>query len=524
MDCPKDIAVVGAGYWGKNLVHNFYKLGRLKTICDTSPQRQEEFADKYPQIKIESSFDQVLKDTEIRGVVIATPAETHFALAKIALECNKDVFVEKPLCLNPEEGQQLCHISQQKNKILMVGHLLHYHPAIKKIKEMVLKGKVGKIHHIYSNRLNLGIFRSEENVMWSFAPHDISVILSFINSLPKRVMAVGTDALRKNLYDTVHLKMELEENLYGSIFVSWLHPFKEQRMVIAGDRGILVFEDTKKEDKLLYYSEPVQWDGTKPYQNRKEPQVIAIDDAEPLKEECKSFLKAVDKRIQPLTNGEEGLRVLKVLCAAQHSLEKKEEWIKLEEIDKHYFAHPTAVIDEGCKIGADTKIWHFSHIMSGAEVGENCNIGQNVVISPGVKLSKNVKIQNNVSVYTGVICEDDVFLGPSMVFTNIKKPRSCMNRRDQYVSTLVKKGATIGANATVVCGITIGEYALIGAGAVVTKNVPAHAVVYGNPAKVKGWVCKCGNAMVKGKQVKLECNKCGFNSNYIDALKTPNLK
>jgi UDP-2-acetamido-3-amino-2,3-dideoxy-glucuronate N-acetyltransferase len=164
-------------------------------------------------------------------------------------------------------------------------------------------------------------------------------------------------------------------------------------------------------------------------------------------------------------------------------------------VQKEYFAHETAVIDEGCKIGKGTKIWHFTHIMSDAVIGENCNIGQNVVISPEVVLGNNVKIQNNVSIYTGVICENDVFLGPSMVFTNIVNPRSAIIRKHEYAKTLVKKGASIGANATIVCGHDIGEFAFIGAGAVVTKNVPAYALVVGNPAKQTGWMSEFGHRL-----------------------------
>ncbi len=160
-----------------------------------------------------------------------------------------------------------------------------------------------------------------------------------------------------------------------------------------------------------------------------------------------------------------------------------------------YFAHETTVIDEGCQIGKGTKIWHFSHVMPDCTIGENCNIGQNVVVSPDVVLGNNVKVQNNVSIYTGVICEDDVFLGPSMVFTNVTNPRSAVIRRGKYEKTLVKKGATIGANATIVCGHTIGEYAFIGAGAVVTKDVPAYALLVGNPAKQKGWMSEHGHKL-----------------------------
>jgi UDP-2-acetamido-3-amino-2,3-dideoxy-glucuronate N-acetyltransferase len=164
-------------------------------------------------------------------------------------------------------------------------------------------------------------------------------------------------------------------------------------------------------------------------------------------------------------------------------------------MEKEYFAHETAVIDEGCKIGQGTKIWHFSHIMTGSEIGEKCNIGQNVVISPGVKLGRNVKVQNNVSVYTGVICEDDVFLGPSMVFTNIVNPRSAVIRKDSYVSTIVEKGATIGANSTIVCGNKIGAFSFIGAGAVVTRDVKPYALVMGNPARQTGWMSEYGHKL-----------------------------
>jgi UDP-2-acetamido-3-amino-2,3-dideoxy-glucuronate N-acetyltransferase len=176
-----------------------------------------------------------------------------------------------------------------------------------------------------------------------------------------------------------------------------------------------------------------------------------------------------------------------------------------------HFAHESAYVDEGCTIGAGTKIWHFSHVMSGATIGRQCNIGQNVVISPGVVLGDNVKIQNNVSVYTGVVLEDDVFCGPSMVFTNVINPRSHVSRRDEYRDTIVRRGATLGANSTIVCGHTIGRYAFVGAGSVVTKDVPDYALVVGNPARVVGWVCECGSKLSDTRAVAgpLTCLACG---------------
>jgi len=179
-------------------------------------------------------------------------------------------------------------------------------------------------------------------------------------------------------------------------------------------------------------------------------------------------------------------------------------------MENQYYKHPTAIIDEGCIIGKGTKIWHFSHIMQDCIIGENCNLGQNVVVSPGVVLGNNVKVQNNVSIYTGVICEDDVFLGPSMVFTNISNPRSAIIRRDKYEKTLVKKGASIGANSTIVCGNEIGEFAFIGAGAVVTKNIPAFALVVGNPSKQIGWMSEFGHRLVFDKDGIATCPESGF--------------
>jgi UDP-2-acetamido-3-amino-2,3-dideoxy-glucuronate N-acetyltransferase len=178
-------------------------------------------------------------------------------------------------------------------------------------------------------------------------------------------------------------------------------------------------------------------------------------------------------------------------------------------MEREYFAHETAVIDDGSKIGKGTKIWHFSHIMSGSEIGENCNIGQNVVISPGVRLGRNVKVQNNVSIYTGVTCDDDVFLGPSMVFTNVINPRSAVTRKDQYGSTTVGRGATIGANATIVCGIRIGQYSFIGAGAVVTKDVKPFALVVGNPARQTGWMSEFGHKLVFDRDGIAVCKESG---------------
>ena len=221
--------------------------------------------------------------------------------------------------------------------------------------------------------------------------------------------------------------------------------------------------------------------------HKAEAKVIEFPDEEPLRAECEHFIQALETRSKPKTDGDEGLAVLRVLDACQKALESGAPASltvgEKPDPEPDYFAHPTSTIDEPCQIGAGTKVWHYSHVMKDCVIGEKCNLGQNVLVSSGVRLGQNVKVQNNVSVYEGVTCEDHVFLGPSMVFTNVNTPRSEIVRRGEYQETRIKRGATIGANATIVCGNTIGEYALIGAGAVVTKDVRPYALVYGNPAR-----------------------------------------
>jgi UDP-2-acetamido-3-amino-2,3-dideoxy-glucuronate N-acetyltransferase len=221
-------------------------------------------------------------------------------------------------------------------------------------------------------------------------------------------------------------------------------------------------------------------------------QVVPLPRLEPLRRECEHFLECIDRRESPRTDGQSAVRVLKVLEACEQSLTMRGQPIEIGWTTPLYNAHPTAVIDDGSEIGEGTRIWHFSHIMSGARLGANCNLGQNVVVSPGVVIGNNVKIQNNVSVYTGVELEDDVFCGPSMVFTNVHNPRSHVNRKHEYRRTLVKRGASMGANCTIVCGATLGRYCFIGAGAVVTGDVPDYALMVGVPARRVGWMCACG--------------------------------
>ena len=521
------IAVIGSGYWGKNLVRNYHELGALKLICDKNETVLESFRKQYPSIDTCFALNDVLARDDIAGVVIATPAETHYTLAREALLANKHVYVEKPLVLDEREGEELITLADERKRVLMVGHLLQYHPAFVKLKELASKGELGRINYIYSHRLNLGKIRREENILWSFAPHDISMILSLAGEEPESVLTTGGNYLHKRIADVTTTHLEFPSGLRAHIFVSWLHPFKVQQMVVVGEKKMAVFNDTLPwPDKLLLYAHEIKWQDNVPVPAKAEPERLDIPQAEPLRVECSRFLEAMSNGRAPVTDGREGLRVLKILNASQRSLDEDGRRISLAEVpasriqhpgssDQHpgTSIHPTAIVDDKVTIGSGTKIWHFSHVLSNCKIGEKCNIGQNVVIGPDVVIGNNCKLQNNVSVYKGVTLEDGVFCGPSMVFTNVYNPRAEIRKMDQARPTLVKRGASIGANATVVCGNTLGRYCFIGAGAVVTKSVPDYALVVGNPGRQIGWMCECGERLTDD----LDCLSCGKKYRKTDS-------
>lgn len=521
---PKSTALVGAGYWGKNLARNFFELGALHTICDSNEPLLETYRSKYEGVDLTTDYKEVLENPFITRIVIAAPVFLHYTLAKQALLAGKDVYVEKPLCIDCNEAEELITLAEQMGCILMVGHILQYHPCVTKLLEVLKCGALGKLQYISSNRLNHGSYRIEENALWNFAPHDVSVILALCgHQLPLKVRCVGADYLSHGVADTTMTTLTFAGNVRAHIYVSWLNPFKEQKLTVVGTEGMAVFDDTKPwGEKLLLYRNHVTWtEGKIPVANQLTPEKIDPPMGEPLKNECMHFLDCCDKHTSPLTNGQEGLRVLRVLQAAQESLNedgevKNPQKVLPGSIEKSsIFVHPTAVVDPQAVLSQDVKVWHFSHIMPGAKIGPSCNIGQNVFVGPDVILGKNVKVQNNVSIYSGVVCEDDVFLGPSMVFTNISNPRSAVVRKEKYLTTLLKKGASVGANATIICGVKLGEYCFVGAGTVVTKDVKPFALVVGNPARQTGWMSRYGErldlpvSILEGREMTAACPVTG---------------
>ncbi|MEM4655148.1 MAG: Gfo/Idh/MocA family oxidoreductase [Thermosphaera sp.] len=326
MKNPKDshlkhivrVSVIGCGHWGKNLVRNFYQLGALQSVCDTTDAGRTIAAATAPDTQIYANYTEALLDPEIQGVVIATPAETHFEIAKQAILAGKDVFVEKPLALSFEQGAELVRLADQYRRILMIGHVLEYHPAITVLRHLVEKGEIGKIHYIYSNRLSLGKVRREENILWSFAPHDIAIILRLLNSLPFEIVACGGAYIQPNIVDVTVTNLLFDNGVRAHIHVSWLHPFKEQRLVVIGSHKMISFDDVNK--RLVLYDQRVEWKEGQPIPVRSDGIEVQYPSDEPLRLECQAFLEAIMTRQPPLTDGLSGLRVLYVLQAAQRSL------------------------------------------------------------------------------------------------------------------------------------------------------------------------------------------------------------
>lgn len=505
----KIIAQVGLGYWGKNILRNLHELGILHTACDSNENTIAERKNQYPDVNFTTSYEGILKNPEISAVAISSPAVTHFKLIKMALLAGKDVYVEKPLSLTVEDGQEIVNLAEKEKRVLMVGHILQYHPAVIKLKELITTGELGRIQYIYSNRLNIGKLRTEENILWSFAPHDISIILMLLGEEPSKVSAIGGDYLNKGVYDTTLTTLEFKNGVKGHIFVSWLHPYKEQKLIVVGSKAMAVFDDMSKE-KLFIYPHKIEWQNGKiPVAQKADYQAVPLEPGEPLKLELSHFADCILQRKRPLTDGSEGLRVLKILEATENAISKAgpNAPAPYSSDDNSYFVHESAYIDDSVQIGKNTKIWHFSHVLSRSKIGRNCIIGQNVAIGPDATIGDKCKVQNNVSIYKGVTLEEGVFCGPSCVFTNVYNPRAFIERKHEFKETLVEKGATIGANATIVCGVTIGKYSLTGAGAVVKLDVPDYAVVAGIPAKQIGWACKCGVPLEFNNQ-KAVCTNC----------------
>jgi predicted dehydrogenase len=315
------VAVFGYGHWGRNLVRVLHELGALHTVCEARADAHAEIAAKFPGVRATADVEAVLRDPANSAVVIATPAETHVQLATAALAAGKDAFVEKPLALRSSEAEKVIALARDQGRILMVGHLLRYHPAIVKLKELCAQGELGRIEYVYSNRLNLGKVRREENALWSFAPHDVSVLLHLFESMPLQVSTTGGTYLQPNIADVTVSNLLFDHGGRAHIFVSWLHPFKEQKLVVVGSKKMAVFDDVAATNKLMLFDKDIALVGGTFQVKRPEGMPVEFAASEPLRNEAQHFLDCIRARRAPATDGAEGLRVLLVLQACQKSLQ-----------------------------------------------------------------------------------------------------------------------------------------------------------------------------------------------------------
>lgn len=318
------IAVTGCGKWGINHVRTAYKLfGKdLKYCSDSSPDSEKKVREISGDIIFKIGINDIVNDESVKAVIVSTPAETHFEITRDLLNAGKNVLVEKPITLNSDEAKELNDIALEKGLVLMVGHLLLYHPAILKIKQYLDEGELGNLQYIYSNRLNLGTIRTEENILWSFAPHDISVIQYFTGNVPEEVTATGAIFVQENIQDTTLTYLKFRNNIHAHIYVSWLHPFKEQRLVVIGSKAMMVFEDTLKENKLKLYRKGFEMVNGLPVKMDADFENVEFDSTSPLELEQRHFIDCILNNTTPRSDGKNAIEVLETLERAQNELIK----------------------------------------------------------------------------------------------------------------------------------------------------------------------------------------------------------
>jgi len=332
------IGLIGCGAWGKNLLRNFSNLPgcELLSCCDKDPKQIEKLRPSYPKVEFTQDDKEIIENPNLDAVVISTPPVSHFKLCKAAILADKDIFVEKPLVLEVKEGEELVKLAEEKKRILMVGHIMEYHAATLKLKEYIAKGELGKVYYLYSTRVNLGKVRDIENALWSFAPHDVSMILFLLEKDPISVTATGECYLQKGIEDVAFMTMHFPDGVMAHIHVSWLDPHKDRKLTVVGNKKMAVFDDTRSAEKIWIYDKGIEtkhdYSTYGEYLSLRFGDILIpkIESTEPLKVECQHFIECVQNRKTPRSDGKDGLRVLKVLDAAQRSLKMGGSPVKIE--------------------------------------------------------------------------------------------------------------------------------------------------------------------------------------------------
>jgi len=325
-----NVAVVGAGAWGKNHIRVFSELPkvRLKYVCDSDSSKLAFIKRAYPQVEPVETLKPILEDAEVRGVVVASSAISHYALSREILLSGKDVLVEKPMTLKEKDAEEMLAIAERKGRILMVGHLLIYHPVVDRLKEMIASGELGKIHYIYTQRVNLGVIRQDENALLSFAPHDLSVILHLLQEKPVVASAHGESYIQRGIEDVVFVSLRFSDGKMANVHLSWLDPHKLRKITIVGSKKMAVFDDMEASEKLKVYDKGVRspsYDTYGEYLGLRFGDITIpnVKMVEPLRAEAEHFIHCMESREEPKTSGQDGLDVVKILIAAQESLKKK---------------------------------------------------------------------------------------------------------------------------------------------------------------------------------------------------------
>ncbi len=521
MKKPISVGVVGCGYWGPNHIRNLRTLPEcnLKAMCDVNESRLKHLKALYPEVEGITSYDHMLNGIGLDAVVIATSVKHHFPLAKASLLAGKHTLIEKPMASTSEECEELIDIAARNGLVLMVGHTFLYSPVVRKIVDIIQAGDIGDIRYINSRRLNLGLFQKDVNVAWDLAPHDISIILHILEEFPIAVNCQGNAHVTPHIADVTNMSLTFRHKRFATIQSSWLEPRKVREMTIVGTRRMIVYDDIQTIEKIRIYDvrveRPPHYDTFAEFQysyHYGDSYIPHVKQEEPLRVEVQHFVECIEKGVRPLTGGRQGLELVKILEAASASLDNHGAPVT--------FAHPhealpsferkgygelapaglvlrlngqmadTKRISADVKLGRNVSIYAFVNLY-GCEIGDDTRIGTFVEIQKGAKVGDRCKISSHSFICEGVTIESEVFIGHGVTFINDRYPRATgMSGQPQteadwsVQSTLVKRGASIGSGATLLGGVTIGEKAIVGAGSVVTKDVPPATIVAGNPARV----------------------------------------